>query len=96
MGGGVIKGISRTTLDQLVVGSSEFQSSIAEPAAASFVGTLYEQALGRAPDPGGLQGWTSALVTHNLNNAGVAIGIAESPEAQPFLSTKIENGWRLV
>jgi hypothetical protein len=96
VGGGVIKGISRTTLDQLVVGSSEFQSSIAEPAAASFVGTLYEQALGRAPDPGGLQGWTSALVTHNLNNAGVAIGIAESPEAQQFLSTKIENGWRLV
>jgi hypothetical protein len=89
-------GMSRTTFDQLVVGSSEFQSSITQPANAAFVGTLYEQALGRAPDPAGLQGWTTALVTGNLNNAGVAIGIAESPEAQQVLSSKIENGWHLA
>jgi hypothetical protein len=96
VGGGAIKWLSRTTFDQLVVGSAEFQSSIAEPAAAAFVGTLYEQALGRAPDPAGLQGWTSALVSGNLNNADVAIGIAESPEAQQFLSSKVENGWHLA
>jgi hypothetical protein len=88
--GALSNGMSRTTFDQLVVGSPEFQSSIADPAAAAFVGTLYEQALGRAPDAPGLQGWTSALVTGNLNNVGVAIGIAESPEAQQFLSPKIE------
>jgi hypothetical protein len=90
------KGMSRTTFDQLVVGSSEFQSSITELAAASFVGTLYEQALGRAPDPQGLDYWTSALVTRSLNNVGVAIGIAESPEAQHFLSPLIDHGWHLV
>jgi Domain of unknown function (DUF4214) len=84
--------MSRTTFDQLVVGSAEFQSSIAEPAAAAFVGTLYEQALGRAPDPAGLRGWTSALVTGNLTNAGVAIGIAESAEAHVFLTPPIANG----
>jgi hypothetical protein len=89
-------GMSRTTFDQLVVGSPEFQSSIAESAAAAFVGTLYEQALGRPPEPQGLQGWTSALVSGNLNNVGVAIGIAESPEAQQFLSSRIENGWHLA
>jgi hypothetical protein len=89
-------GMSRTTFDQLVAGSPEFQSSITELAAASFVGTLYEQALGRAPDPGGLQSWTSALVTSNLNNIGAAIGIPESPEAQQFLASRIENGWHLA
>jgi hypothetical protein len=89
-------GMSRTTFDQLVVGSPEFQSQIAEPAAGVFVGTLYEQALGRPPDAQGLQGWTSALASANLNSAGVAIGIAESPEAQQFLSPKIQNGWHLA
>jgi Domain of unknown function (DUF4214) len=88
--------MSRTTFDQLVVGSSEFQSSITEPAAAAFVGTLYEQALGRTPDAPGQAGWTNALVTANLNNAGVAIGIAESPEAQQFLAPRIESGWHLA
>jgi probable HAF family extracellular repeat protein len=93
-GAALSNGMSRTTFDQLIVGSPEFQSSITEPAAASFVGTLYEQALGRAPEPQGLQYWTSALTT--LNNFGVAIGIAESPEAQHFLSPLIEHGWQLV
>jgi hypothetical protein len=90
-GAALSNGMSRTTFDQLVAGSPEFQSSITELAASSFVGTLYEQALGRAPDPGGLQSWTSALVTRNLNNVGVAIGIAESPEAQHFLSPLIDH-----
>jgi hypothetical protein len=92
----LLNGMSRTTFDHLVVGSAEFQSSITEPAAAAFVGMLYEQALGRAPDAAGLQGWTSALVTSNLNNAEVAIGIAESPEAQQFLAPRIENDWHLL
>jgi hypothetical protein len=89
-------GMSRTTFDQLVVGSPEFQSSIAEPAAAAFVGTLYEQALGRAPEPQGLAGWTGAMNANLLNNVGVAMGIAESPEAQQFLAPRIENGWHLA
>jgi hypothetical protein len=63
---------------------------------AAFVGTLYEQALGRAPEPQGLAGWTGAMNANLLNNVGVAIGIAESPEAQQFLSSKIENGWHLA
>jgi hypothetical protein len=88
--------MSRTTFDQLVVGSPEFQSSITQPANAAFVGTLYEQALGRAPEPQGLAGWTGAMNANLLNNVGVAIGIAESPEAQQFLAPKIENGWHLA
>jgi len=89
-------GMSRTTFDQLVVGSSEFQSSITQPANAAFVGTLYEQALGRAPEPQGSAGWTGAMNANFLNNVGVAIGIAESPEAQQFLAPRIENGWHLA
>jgi hypothetical protein len=89
-------GMSRTTFDQLVVGSSEFQSSISQPANAAFVGTLYEQALGRAPDGPGLAGWTGAMNANLLNNTGVAVGIAESPEAQQFLAPRIENGWHLA
>jgi hypothetical protein len=89
-------GMPRTTFDQLVVGSSEFQSSIAQPANAAFVGTLYEQALGQAPDPQGLAGWTGAMNANLLNNVEVAIGIAESPEAQQFLAPRIENGWHLA
>jgi probable HAF family extracellular repeat protein len=89
-------GMSRTTFDQMVVGSAEFQSSITQPANSAFVGTLYEQALGRAPDPQGLAGWTGAINANLLNNVGVAIGIAESPEAQQFLAPRIENGWHLA
>ena len=89
-------GMSRTTFDQLVVGSPEFQSSITQPANAAFVGTLYEQALGRAPDPQGLAAWTGAINANLLNNVGVAIGIAESPEALQFFVPRTENGWHLV
>jgi probable HAF family extracellular repeat protein len=92
----VSNGMSRTTFDQMVVGSAEFQSSIAQPANVAFVGTLYEQALGRAPDPQGSAGWTGAINANLLNNASVAVGIAESPEAQQFLAPRIENGWHLA
>jgi hypothetical protein len=82
--------MSRTTFDQLVVGSQEFQNNITTPADQLFVTALYEQALGRAPDAAGLASWTNALVNGYLNNVGVVIGIAESPEAQRFLSPLID------
>jgi hypothetical protein len=36
------------------------------------------------------------LTVDPLNNVGVAVGIAESPEAQQFLAPRIENGWYLA
>jgi Domain of unknown function (DUF4214) len=87
--GGLSNGMSRTTFDQLVVGSPEFQSDIQGPAVGSFVNTLYEQALGREAEPQGFAAWTGALTSGALNQAAVAVGIAESPEAQHFLVQKL-------
>ncbi|MBV8747991.1 MAG: DUF4214 domain-containing protein, partial [Xanthobacteraceae bacterium] len=70
--------------------------SITQPANAAFVGTLYEQALGRVPDPQGLAAWSGAMNANLLNDVGVGIGIAESPEAQQFFGSYIENGCHLA
>ncbi len=48
---------------------------------AQFVTRLYENADGRAPDPGGLAGYTAALASGQTRGQ-VLLAIAESPEAR--------------
>ena len=46
-----------------------------------YVTNLYQDILGRAPDPSGLQNWTTALSSGRLSQQQVANEIAASPEA---------------
>lgn len=58
---------------------------------------VYDGALGRstAGDPKGGQFWLDAL-SHGVSRAEVAVGIAESPEAQAHLLASIEAGYHLA
>jgi hypothetical protein len=65
--------------------SPEFQALHAQQTDPAYVDSLYENGLGRAADPQGLQGWVGALQTGALDRAGVLAGIAQSPESQAHL-----------
>ena len=60
-----------------------------------YVEELYANALGRAPDAASEQHWVSALA-HGSTRAEVAVGIAESPEANQHLLDQIQTGWHLT
>jgi len=72
-------------LAELISQSSEFQSLHSQQTDPAYIENLYESGLGRPADPGGLQGWMSALQAGTLDRAGVLAGIAQSPESQQHL-----------
>ena len=61
----------------------------------AFVTSLYHGALGRAPDAGGQAVYLDQLA-HGVSRASVALGIAQSPEAQVHLVGVIEQGFHLA
>ena len=63
-------------------GSAEFQASYAGLDNAGFVTRLYQNALHRAPDAGGLANWTANLDAHVLSRAEVLLAFSESAEHQ--------------
>lgn len=75
--------------------STEYQSHYAGTSDQAFVNDLYQNALGRAPDAAGGAGWVGALAGGE-SRADVAIGIAESSEAQTHLAGRIEAGFQVV
>ncbi|HEV7445605.1 MAG TPA: DUF4214 domain-containing protein, partial [Steroidobacteraceae bacterium] len=87
-------GGSLTQVAQAIITSPEFTASHADVAEAAFVDLLYEGALGRHAEAGGLQFWTDALA-HGASHAQVALGIAESAGAQQHLLASVETGWVL-
>ncbi|WP_375550985.1 DUF4214 domain-containing protein [Rhodophyticola porphyridii] len=62
------------------VNSSEFQGRYGATDNAEFVTLMYENVLGRAPDPAGLQGWRRLLDDGTLSREEVVRGFAESAE----------------
>ena len=72
-------------------GSAEFQAGYAGLDNAGFVTRLYENALHRAPDAGGLANWTASLDAHLLSRAGVLLGFSESAEHQ-MLTAELTGG----
>ena len=70
------------TLEQVAgdfVASAEFQSKYGTLDNPNFVKALYENALHRAPDSGGLAYWANALAT-GTSRADVVLGFSESAE----------------
>ncbi|MGH1571900.1 DUF4214 domain-containing protein [Methylobacterium sp. P31] len=79
---------SRIDLVHAFVNAPEFQTHLnqlaGEQSDTAFLESLYQNALGRQADAGGLQTWTDALA-HGTARADVAVEIAESPEGQQHL-----------
>ena len=62
------------------VGSAEFQRTYGATGNADFVTLLYNNVLDRAPDAGGLAGWTARLDSGGMSRAQVVLGFSESLE----------------
>ena len=62
------------------VGSAEFRSLYGSTDTTQFVTLLYQNVLGRAPDPTGFATWTGALNSGTQSRAQVALGFSESRE----------------
>lgn len=76
------------------MGSEEFQSIYGTPDTVSnndFLGLLYQNALGRSPDQGGLNYWTDQLDA-GLSRERVVASFSESVENQANVASQIDNG----
>jgi len=82
-GGQLASGATDEQVVAAIAGSAEFYSD-AGSSSSGFVTDLYEDLLGRAPDPGGLSNWDSALAAGESRSA-VALGIMASSEYQTDL-----------
>ncbi len=73
-------------------GSAEFAQCYGAPDAAGFVGLLYQNVLGRAPDAAGLNNWTGALNSGALTRHGVVLGFSDSAEFMVKTAPALTNG----
>jgi hypothetical protein len=73
------------------VGSPEFQATYGNLNNSQFVTRLYQNALDRAPDAGGLAHWTG-LLNAGMPRADVVLGFTESSEHQIKTIGAIDNG----
>ncbi|WP_238296322.1 DUF4214 domain-containing protein [Methylobacterium soli] len=78
-----------------MLASPEYAASHASLTNAQYVDEVFEGALGRHADTAGLSYWQDALA-HGASRADVALGIAQSQEAQAHLVGNVEDGWHLV
>ena len=90
-----LNGASLTTIAQDFFNSPEYASGHAGQSSTQFINALYEDALGRAPDPAGAQFWENQLAS-GVPQVAVALGIVESAEAQQHLASNIETGFKLA
>ncbi|MBY0336378.1 MAG: DUF4214 domain-containing protein [Acetobacteraceae bacterium] len=74
------------------IGSPEYAARFGNPDHPGFVTLLYQNVLGRAPDPGGLDGWVGALASGQLDRTGVVLGFSESQEFRGATQSWIEGG----
>lgn len=74
-------GATTAAIAAALINSDEFRQKYGSPSDAQFVTLLYQNALGRSPDAGGLASWTGSLQGGGLDaRAAVAVGIADSDE----------------
>ena len=92
---GAANGLSLQTIAQDFISSPEYQQVHGARNDQQFVDALYEGALGRPAEPAGEQAWETAL-SQGTPRAAVALGIAESTEAQFHLAPNIEGGYKLA
>ncbi len=78
-------GTSKTTVAIEILNSNEYLAGHGTQSDAQLVTSLYQDLLGRAPDPGGAALW-SGLLGGGVSRGDVATAIADSPEAKSHLA----------
>lgn len=94
-GDAIRNGASLGDVATAILASSEYQAKFGRLDDGRFVSALYQGALGRDADPGGMANYTDELA-HGVSRAKVAVEIATGAEAQQHLLAVIENGWHLA
>ncbi|WP_191970984.1 DUF4214 domain-containing protein [Methylobacterium soli] len=88
-------GASIEALTQTFLATPEVQNKTGGMTNAQFVDAIYENALGRHAEAGGLAFWTGQL-DHGASRVGVTTTIGLSAEAQQHHLYDIEAGWHLA
>lgn len=73
-------GRSLPSVSDFFAASSEFKNRYGTLTDAQFVDLVYQNVLGRLPDPAGAAFWTSQLTAKRRTRGGVMLGFSESPE----------------
>jgi hypothetical protein len=81
-------GMSMHDMAEALIGSAEAGLLHGDMSNEAYVGMLYQSALNRPADQGGLLGWTSALDSGSMDRADVLLSFANS--AEKLSSTVIE------
>ena len=81
-------GVTPAQIFQGIAGSAEFQGLHATQSNTAFVGSLYQDGLGRAADPSGSAYYTG-LLNGGASRASVLQDIATSPEAVAHLTRSL-------
>jgi hypothetical protein len=80
--------ISPVQLADFFANSPEFMATYGALDNAQFVTLLYNNVLGRLPDPGGLNGWV-ALLAGGMSRGQVLYGFSESVEYQAAMANEV-------
>jgi hypothetical protein len=84
-------GASIWTLGQLFAGSAEFVGDYASLNTNDFVATMYEHILHRQGEAAGMQAWSQALNSGQMNRGVVLVGFSDSAENRA-LTAPATNG----
>lgn len=90
----VKRGTSMTSVAETFLSAPEVQSKTASLTNAQYVDMIYQNALGRNAEAGGLATWTGEL-DRGASRVGVTAAIGLSTEAQQHHLAHIEQGWLL-
>ncbi|WP_406857049.1 DUF4214 domain-containing protein [Alsobacter sp. KACC 23698] len=88
-------GASPSDVAATMLNSQEFHQQHGSMASSAFVDLLYQGALGRSADGSGLHFW-QGLLDSGVSRASVAVGIAQSADAQQHLASQIHTAWTLL
>lgn len=73
-------GMRLEDISQFFAGSTEFKNRYGSLSNGAFIDLVYQNVLGRTPDPGGRAHWVGGLDTGRLQRGKVMVGFSESPE----------------
>jgi hypothetical protein len=82
-------GTPLTAISNAFTQSHEFQTRYGSLTNSEFVTLVYNNVLGRAPDPGGLAFWTGQLDSGARTRGDVMLGFSESPEFKGTIAAEV-------
>ncbi|UWU20933.1 DUF4214 domain-containing protein [Rhizobium sp. CB3060] len=94
MASGFNAGTTAVQIAAVMINSAEFAQTYGTLDNTQFVTLLYQNALGRAPDSGGLNTWLSRL-SSGMSRASVAQQFADSAEGQTYMASGAQT-WALI